>query len=157
MFYRPIQVTSVGHPPRGGESKPTGSLTRATNDSCITAAALRHSSTYPSRTGGAAAVLAPDANDAPVAARFRTALARVTSRLTPFTSRFGRSFGRYAVSMFFLACASLLAGATRRAPEHFRVVHFSVQWDHVHLIVEASDERALSRGVRASPSALRAL
>jgi hypothetical protein len=27
-------------------------------------------------------------------------------------------------------------------------VHFSVQWDHVHLIVEASDERALSRGIQ---------
>jgi len=41
-----------------------------------------------------------------------------------------------------------LAGATRREPKRFRVVHFSVQWDHVHLIVEASDERALSRGVQ---------
>jgi hypothetical protein len=28
----------------------------------------------------------------------------------------------------------------------FRVVHFSVQVDHVHLIVEAADKRALSRG-----------
>jgi hypothetical protein len=27
-------------------------------------------------------------------------------------------------------------------------VHFSVQWDHVHLIVEASDQRALSSGIR---------
>jgi hypothetical protein len=27
-------------------------------------------------------------------------------------------------------------------------VHFSVQWDHVHLVVEASDKRALSEGVR---------
>jgi len=41
-----------------------------------------------------------------------------------------------------------IAGATRRAPERFRILHFSVQWDHVHLIVEASDERALSGGVR---------
>jgi REP element-mobilizing transposase RayT len=30
----------------------------------------------------------------------------------------------------------------------FRVVHFSVQPDHVHLIVEASDTSALSRGVQ---------
>jgi hypothetical protein len=30
----------------------------------------------------------------------------------------------------------------------FRVVHFSVQSDHVHLIVEASDTRSLSSGVR---------
>jgi hypothetical protein len=41
-----------------------------------------------------------------------------------------------------------LAAATRQRPERFRVVHFSVQWDHVHLMVEASDERALSRGLQ---------
>ncbi|HEY3353671.1 MAG TPA: transposase, partial [Polyangia bacterium] len=29
-----------------------------------------------------------------------------------------------------------------------RVVHFSVQDDHVHLLVEADDERALSAGAR---------
>jgi len=38
--------------------------------------------------------------------------------------------------------------AIRRNPERFRVVHFSVQWDHVHFVVEASDERALSSGIR---------
>ena len=38
-------------------------------------------------------------------------------------------------------------GATHRFPD-FRILHFSVQWDHVHLIVEASDKRALSSGVR---------
>jgi hypothetical protein len=38
--------------------------------------------------------------------------------------------------------------ATRRKPNEFRVVHFSVQWDHVHLIVEAVDKPALSAGVR---------
>jgi REP element-mobilizing transposase RayT len=31
-----------------------------------------------------------------------------------------------------------------------RVVHFSVQSNHVHLLVEAGDARALSRGVQAS-------
>jgi len=30
----------------------------------------------------------------------------------------------------------------------FRLVHFSVQWDHVHLIAEAENKRALSRGVQ---------
>jgi putative transposase len=30
----------------------------------------------------------------------------------------------------------------------FRVVHFSVQTDHVHLLVEAADKEALSRGAR---------
>ena len=32
--------------------------------------------------------------------------------------------------------------------ETFRVVHFSVQADHLHLIVEASDSKALVKGVR---------
>jgi REP element-mobilizing transposase RayT len=39
-------------------------------------------------------------------------------------------------------------GATRRNPERFRIVQFSVQWNHMHLIVEASDKRALSAGIR---------
>jgi hypothetical protein len=30
----------------------------------------------------------------------------------------------------------------------FRILQFSVQWDHVHLVVEASDKRALSEGMR---------
>jgi hypothetical protein len=41
-----------------------------------------------------------------------------------------------------------IRGATLRNPGRFRVLHFSVQWDHVHLVVEASDRRALSSGVR---------
>jgi REP element-mobilizing transposase RayT len=41
-----------------------------------------------------------------------------------------------------------LARANRRDPKRFRILHFSVQYDHVHLIVEASDEWALSSGVR---------
>jgi putative transposase len=41
-----------------------------------------------------------------------------------------------------------LGRANRRAPHRFRVVHYSVQFDHVHLVVEASDKRALSSGVR---------
>src|SRR5262249_54143530 len=40
-----------------------------------------------------------------------------------------------------------LAQAARRSP-WFRVVHYSVQVDHLHLIVEASDKRALSSGMR---------
>jgi len=38
-------------------------------------------------------------------------------------------------------------GATKRDEKRFRVVQFSVQWDHVHLVVEASDKRALSSGL----------
>ncbi|HEY2406084.1 MAG TPA: transposase [Polyangiaceae bacterium] len=40
-----------------------------------------------------------------------------------------------------------LARATR-ARLGFRIVHFSMQADHLHLIVEASDQRALSRGMQ---------
>jgi len=40
-----------------------------------------------------------------------------------------------------------LLRATRRATEQFRIVHFSVQHNHVHLVVEASDRRALSSGM----------
>jgi REP element-mobilizing transposase RayT len=41
-----------------------------------------------------------------------------------------------------------LAEANHRHRHAFRVVHFSVQADHLHLLVEAADERALSVGMR---------
>jgi putative transposase len=40
-----------------------------------------------------------------------------------------------------------IADANRRNWENFRIVHFSVQADHIHLIVEATNRRALSRGL----------
>ena len=43
-----------------------------------------------------------------------------------------------------------LRGATERDSRRFRIIHFSVQWDHVHLVVEASDKRALSSGIRSA-------
>jgi REP element-mobilizing transposase RayT len=36
----------------------------------------------------------------------------------------------------------------RASSESFRVIHFSVQSDHLHLLVEADDKRDLSRGLR---------
>ena len=41
-----------------------------------------------------------------------------------------------------------LMRAARRDPAQFRVVHFSVQRDHVHFIVEAASKDALSRGMQ---------
>jgi hypothetical protein len=41
-----------------------------------------------------------------------------------------------------------LIRATRRDPDRFRIVHYSVQRDHLHLIVEAVDKGALSQGMR---------
>ena len=49
-------------------------------------------------------------------------------------------------SAMFRAIRSALAGARDRFG--FRLVHFSVQRDHVHLLAEASDRRALSRGMQ---------
>ena len=36
---------------------------------------------------------------------------------------------------------------TRTSAKHFQVVHFTIQSDHLHLIVEAPDKRGLARGV----------
>jgi len=41
-----------------------------------------------------------------------------------------------------------IAEANRRHCRVFRVVHFSVQSDHLHLLVEAADKFALSAGMR---------
>jgi REP element-mobilizing transposase RayT len=40
------------------------------------------------------------------------------------------------------------ANRSQRLRDVFRIVHFSVQGNHIHMIVEASDPRALSRGVQ---------
>jgi REP element-mobilizing transposase RayT len=45
----------------------------------------------------------------------------------------------------FAAVRAALAAASRST---FRIVHFSVQSDHLHLIVEAHDKDALARGAR---------
>ena len=45
----------------------------------------------------------------------------------------------------FLALAAALAAASSAA---FRVIHYSVQFDHLHLIVEATDRAALLSGLR---------
>ena len=41
-----------------------------------------------------------------------------------------------------------LLRAARRDPARFRLLQFSVQRDHLHLVVEAQDKRALSRGLQ---------
>jgi putative transposase len=60
-----------------------------------------------------------------------------------------RSSFRQLRSQFVFPTVRLaLVAAARRDPNRFRIAHFSVQWDHVHLVVEAADKRALSSGVR---------
>jgi REP element-mobilizing transposase RayT len=46
------------------------------------------------------------------------------------------------------AFARAIAAANARHSHHFRVVHYSLQRDHVHLIVEAECEGTLSRGMQ---------
>jgi REP element-mobilizing transposase RayT len=41
-----------------------------------------------------------------------------------------------------------ISAAARRNPDAFRIVEFSVQGDHVHLVVEAENRAALIEGVR---------
>ena len=46
------------------------------------------------------------------------------------------------------------AAPAKRRRETFRVVHFSIQPDHLHLIVEATSKRALGRGMQGLASRL---
>jgi REP element-mobilizing transposase RayT len=43
---------------------------------------------------------------------------------------------------------SAIASLRASRADEFRVVQFSIQGNHVHLLVEASDRRALSSGLR---------
>ncbi len=49
-----------------------------------------------------------------------------------------RSFGRIAAALDAV-----------RAREGFRITHFSVQGNHIHMLAEAADRRAMSNGLRA--------
>ena len=59
------------------------------------------------------------------------------------TLRAARRLPNLRRQLIFLEVRRALASCSN---EHFRVVHFSVQADHVHLLVEADDKVALSRG-----------
>ena len=61
------------------------------------------------------------------------------------TLRANAAIGCLRTELVFRAVRRALAAASRAA---FRIVHFSVQDDHVHLLVEADDRAALVRGLR---------
>jgi putative transposase len=61
------------------------------------------------------------------------------------TLRASREVGSLRAARLFPAIRAALGSASGRT---FRVLHFSVQADHVHLLVEAGDREALSRGLR---------
>lgn len=61
------------------------------------------------------------------------------------TARAVRGVPSLRSQRIFNALGSIFARASEKG---FRLVHFSVQGNHVHLIVEADDEVALARGVQ---------
>jgi REP element-mobilizing transposase RayT len=58
------------------------------------------------------------------------------------------SLGSLRSQLLFPTVRHAITLAGRRDVERFRVVHFSVQYDHVHLVVEAANKRALGAGMR---------
>jgi REP element-mobilizing transposase RayT len=61
------------------------------------------------------------------------------------TVRAARSVPNLRSEIVFAALRAIFA---RSSEKGFRLLHFSVQWNHVHLIVEADDGVALARGVQ---------
>lgn len=59
-----------------------------------------------------------------------------------------RSRVRSLRSQFLFPTVRRALARANRAREDFRLLHFSVQADHLHLIVEAESQRALSRGMQ---------
>jgi REP element-mobilizing transposase RayT len=58
------------------------------------------------------------------------------------------AFRSLRTQFVFPTVRAAISAANRRSPERFRVVEFSVQADHIHLIVEADSRGALIDGVR---------
>jgi REP element-mobilizing transposase RayT len=62
------------------------------------------------------------------------------------TLRVRGDVGHLRRSDLFSAVGGAIGASCLR--EHFRVVHFSVMGNHLHLVVEADDQRALARGMQ---------
>ena len=65
------------------------------------------------------------------------------------TLRARRGLPSFREQALFLAMRTAIGASlqSKRLDGAFRVVHFSVQSNHVHLVVEASDKRAMARGM----------
>ena len=57
------------------------------------------------------------------------------------------AFGPLRSQLLYPTIRIAISRATRKAPERFRIVHYSVQSNHLHLICEAAERRALTAGV----------
>ena len=89
----------------------------------------------------------PDGSSHPAAGpAFRIGRARCMSPLNPSTLRCApwRQFIACELRVFSRMCAAPLPSP----PADFRIIQFTVQNDHVHLIAEADASRALSSGLR---------
>jgi REP element-mobilizing transposase RayT len=74
---------------------------------------------------------------------------RLPSRIpVHVTLRCVRTFGSLRRRAGYLAVRRALAITLQRRCAVFRVVHVSIQRDHLHLIVEATNENALARGLQ---------
>jgi putative transposase len=61
------------------------------------------------------------------------------------TWRINREVWSLRTNRFFKVLEAVMYAGAKK---NFRVVHYSFQKDHIHLIVEASDRKALSRGMQ---------
>src|SRR5262249_42931700 len=75
-------------------------------------------------------------------------LTRVRLRRAPVHVNWHMRVGTWNLRQF--KCFKVLADAFGAARDRFgmRIIHFSVQGTHIHLIVEADDKEALSRGMQ---------
>jgi len=64
------------------------------------------------------------------------------------TWRVVRAVGCLRAKKPFAVIRKAIKAATESGTEAFRIVHYSVQGNHLHLIVEAADARALGRGMQ---------
>jgi putative transposase len=100
---------------------------------------------FPARWGGARKRAGRKAGPRPnVAHRARPAHAE----RHPLHVTLRAQFRGMRTQRVFAALSRALRRSARRAPERFRVVQFSIQADHIHLLVEAAGKAALSRGVQ---------
>ena len=75
----------------------------------------------------------------------RTRVSHAATHPVHVTLRASRAIRCLRAARVFPAVHAALAVASRDA---FRVIHFSVQDDHLHLIVEAEDRSVLARGIQ---------
>jgi putative transposase len=80
--------------------------------------------------------------------RIRTPLAASGDQRARFRVRAPQNSRSLRSQFVFPTVRNAISRTNRRWRDRFRIVHFSVQADHLHFLVEARDARALSGGMR---------